>query len=289
MDAYWAGVDKYFYFNKATVDAGGIVYGISQPPLTSDGYTIPPAGTYMFSANIILPGMTVAQVDALVAPLYADLIALGIPINSTNTTYIQTALFGTPQSSTGDVMEDTRFATRLFPRTVWDNQTLFDEIMSIRRAAEETGHWTWTWLFTPATNATGGFPDNAVNPAMRNMLMHSYVFENNSMVTNGVLQSPDLAVATHDSVNLYVDQWRALTPGSGAYMNEADVEEPNWQASFFGDKYSRLLDIKNKWDPWGIFWAPTTVGSEGWEVTTADGVPSQNGPLCRVVNATEGT
>jgi hypothetical protein len=31
-----------------------------------------------------------------------------------------------------------------------------------------------------------------------------------------------------------------------------------------------VAQIKKKADPWGLFWAPTTVGSEVWEVITAD-------------------
>jgi hypothetical protein len=49
------------------------------------------------------------------------------------------------------------------------------------------------------------------------------------------------------------------------------VQEPNWQRSFFGDKYQDLLEIKGK-DRWGLFWAPAVVGSEAWKVVTADGL-----------------
>ncbi|KAJ4858770.1 FAD binding domain-containing protein [Trichoderma breve] len=34
-----------------------------------------------------------------------------------------------------------------------------------------------------------------------------------------------------------------------AYLNEADPEEPDWQHIFFGKHYSKLLQIKRKWDP----------------------------------------
>jgi FAD/FMN-containing dehydrogenase len=58
-------------------------------------------------------------------------------------------------------------------------------------------------------------------------------------------------------------------------MGEADPEEPNWQTAFYGEKYERLLEIKNRVDPWGLFWAQTAVGSEGWEVRNG-GWPTQN-------------
>jgi len=37
---------------------------------------------------------------------------------------------------------------------------------------------------------------------------------------------------------------RDITPNSGAYWNEADYNEPNWQKTFFGGNFDRLKSIK---------------------------------------------
>lgn len=58
----------------------------------------------------------------------------------------------------------------------------------------------------------------------------------------------------------------AATPGSGAYMNEADWRQPDFQEAFFGSNYETLLAVKNKWDPNGFFYAAVSVGSEAWTV-----------------------
>jgi len=42
------------------------------------------------------------------------------------------------------------------------------------------------------------------------------------------------------------------------------VNEPNWQDAFWGANYKKLVDIKTKYDPNGVFWAKSTPGSEGW-------------------------
>ena len=57
---------------------------------------------------------------------------------------------------------------------------------------------------------------------------------------------------------------------SGAYMNEADVLEPNFREVFFGNaNYERLLRVKKVYDPSDMFIVGAGVGSEKWD---ADGL-----------------
>ena len=84
-----------------------------------------------------------------------------------------------------------------------------------------------------------------------------------------------------------MDPWRKVTPssvGGGVYLNEADIQEPNWQDDFYGPaNYPRLLAIKRKWDPRDLFYATTAVGSESWENRDGEqGIQTQNGRLCRI-------
>ena len=47
---------------------------------------------------------------------------------------------------------------------------------------------------------------------------------------------------------------REVTPNSGAYWNEADMSEPNWEETFWGiQNYNKLKIIKQKYDPTGMF------------------------------------
>ena len=61
-----------------------------------------------------------------------------------------------------------------------------------------------------------------------------------------------------------------LTPNGGVYLNEADFRQPDFQTSFYGGNYQKLLAIKNKYDPNDLFYALTGVGSERW-TQAADG------------------
>ena len=53
---------------------------------------------------------------------------------------------------------------------------------------------------------------------------------------------------------------RDITPNSGAYWNEADMNEPNWEHTFWGDNYAALKEIKQKYDPHRMFRVWNGVG-----------------------------
>ncbi|KAK3369410.1 hypothetical protein B0T24DRAFT_681422 [Lasiosphaeria ovina] len=43
-----------------------------------------------------------------------------------------------------------------------------------------------------------------------------------------------------------------VTPSGGAYYNEANMLEPNWQGTFYGSNYAKLLVTKRAREPWGV-------------------------------------
>jgi FAD/FMN-containing dehydrogenase len=61
---------------------------------------------------------------------------------------------------------------------------------------------------------------------------------------------------------------KSVAPGAGSYFAESDFFEPDWQTSYWGPNYPRLLSIKRKYDPAGLFFVHHGVGSEDW---SADG------------------
>ncbi|KAL2259930.1 hypothetical protein VTK26DRAFT_6231 [Humicola hyalothermophila] len=74
--------------------------------------------------------------------------------------------------------------------------------------------------------------------------------------------------------NYYLRGLERLTPNGGAYLNEADVGQLDFLRVFHGDYYSRLAEIKQRYDPDGLYYAKTAVGSEKWE-------EKSNGRLCK--------
>lgn len=62
--------------------------------------------------------------------------------------------------------------------------------------------------------------------------------------------------ASIGAVSGYSDQ-------QAGYVNEADPNERDWQAVFWGkETYARLLEIKKKYDRHGVFSCYKCVGSE---------------------------
>jgi FAD/FMN-containing dehydrogenase len=77
---------------------------------------------------------------------------------------------------------------------------------------------------------------------------------------------PDLKKGRQDAerINKAMDEMKKIAPNAGSYVSETNFFEQNWQASFWGSNYARLLAIKKKYDPEGLFFVHHGVGSEGW-------------------------
>jgi FAD/FMN-containing dehydrogenase len=65
-------------------------------------------------------------------------------------------------------------------------------------------------------------------------------------------------------VHRAMDELRKLAPNAGSYVSESDFFDPSWQHSFWGTNYPRLLAVKRKYDPDGLFFVHHGVGSEEW-------------------------
>jgi FAD/FMN-containing dehydrogenase len=81
---------------------------------------------------------------------------------------------------------------------------------------------------------------------------------------------PDLATARRDAgtINRAMDELLKVAGPSGSYVSESDFFETRWQQSFWGPNYARLVAVKQKYDPNGLFFVHHGVGSEAW---SADG------------------
>ena len=265
---FWAGFDLYIAFAKKIVDTGGFGHG-DVAPLGN--------GSLSFSGSFLMPGLSANETAAFIAPLFNALrTSAGVNITTPIPRVVSHA---EPATGVGAGPGSNTFGSRLLPRSSWSGAASLRELTGALRAAVEAGFSVRTRAYAPTLEAAG-HPGRtaAVNPAMRDMVAHLTVFSP-AVITS--LTGAQLPAALAD-LDAAVEMIRRVTPGSGAYLNEAARLEPNWQQSFFGANYQRLLRIKREVDPWGLFWAPGTVGSEAWRVETEDGTPTNNGPLCKM-------
>ena len=64
-------------------------------------------------------------------------------------------------------------------------------------------------------------------------------------------------------------------PEAGSYVAESSYFEHEWQRCYWGANYPRLLAVKQKYDPAGLFFVRHGVGSEQW---SDDGFTRLSGP-----------
>jgi FAD/FMN-containing dehydrogenase len=119
-------------------------------------------------------------------------------------------------------------------------------------------------------NAENRSLDVSMNSAWRDAVTHLIVVD----------PFPDFAdKATREEVYNHMTYTRIpilknLAPRSGAYFNEADPFDPDFQHTFWGENYARLRELKARYDPKSVLWCLGCVGSETW--ATRD-----DGRLCR--------
>lgn len=238
------------------------------------------ADSYYFSMKpFFIPNATHGEHTALLQPWFDELAVLNATVVFIdNATYFDNFYdaweYGFPLEEVG--YDAGRVASRLFPRANFQNETLLNATFAALQNLTTNGYSITGFNFKndlyPSNTA------NSANPALRDALMHAItasLWADGDPVSTWIEASDTLTYEV-------MDQLRAVTVGSGAYMNEGDSSEPNWQQSFFGANYDRLLDIKQKYDPYDLFWVLKGVGTEGWAVRTPTGLPTENGKLCKV-------
>ncbi|KAK1222573.1 hypothetical protein PQX77_014565 [Marasmius sp. AFHP31] len=104
-------------------------------------------------------------------------------------------------------------------------------------------------------------PDSAgLNPAWRGTL---------GPVITGV-QWEEGASATEiqaqrEALKQAIDILEGLEPGTGSFVTEGSLYEPSPKWTYFGNHYDRLLEIKDQYDPNGLFLVASGVGSDRWD------------------------
>ena len=259
-ETFFAGIDAFHAELPDLVGAGSMVVYY----FTANFFMIAPLTAY---------GKTSAQVQTIMAPLVAKLTTLGVKFN---VGYTQTATYYEHYDNSFGPMPVgaiqvgiAQYGARLVPLSAWEaNATAMSDVL--RYIANKGITWIGVGTDVSSFGKNGA---NAVLPAWRTPLVHAtfttdWSFDPakwDAMLDNQSLMTYDIMPAIE-----------AVTEGSGAYINEADFQQPGWQDAFFGSNYKQLSCIKRKYDPDNFFYARNSVGSEAWTV-------GNDGRMCQVV------
>jgi FAD/FMN-containing dehydrogenase len=119
-----------------------------------------------------------------------------------------------------------------------------------------------------ALSASG---DTATNPAVLDSFALIIIADGERPSYPGLARpAMDVEAARRNAhaIDQAAAELRRVVPNPGSYVSESNFFNRSWQAAYWGTNYSRLRDIKRKYDPNGLFFVHHGVGSEEW---SADG------------------
>ncbi|RPA75739.1 FAD/FMN-containing isoamyl alcohol oxidase-like protein MreA [Ascobolus immersus RN42] len=248
LDTFWKGIEIFHGQSEHWTDNDMYVY-----------YELAFGGPTMFwSKPLLAPGKTKAQLAKILEPLFEQLDAAGVKYSAeineypdfvtTHNSIFDTEGVGFNMLTSGRLIHKDDFMKNYVPIT-----KILREMATL---PDGRGRVIVSHILRPGKY--GVDENSGINPLWKDMitlpLWNVYVLEN----------TPEAIQAGIDDVAYFDEKIKALTPKSGAYLNEANLFDPDWAKDMYGSKYKRLSQIKKKYDPKELFYAKTAVGSEKW-------------------------
>ncbi|KAL0943371.1 uncharacterized protein CTRU02_201257 [Colletotrichum truncatum] len=267
-NTFWAAMEAYWRRFPEFADKNS--YGYS---------TVFPAGegAYLWSMRPwLVPDLSLKKFKKMVAPLFEEWAAIGFNVEPEyfeHNNFYATWKNHFPTENVGTAT--VRTASRLIPKANWKDAALLNETISTLKNIVLEGSALIQYNMNPSVPKRT--TDSAANPAWRETLMFAIIGGGWAAdASEEDIKATNVRI-THD----WMERLRQITPGSGGYGNEGDVMEPDFGQAFFGSNYPRLYQLKQQIDPWGVFYAPTAVGSEDWYIARQpDWLTLQTDRLC---------
>ncbi|KAF2188494.1 putative isoamyl alcohol oxidase [Zopfia rhizophila CBS 207.26] len=266
VDAYWEAVSTYHAELQPLVDQGFV----AEYMVTNDSLSL---------FGMIAPGHTADSLRSAMMPLLSALTSNG---SSTLTTAAM-SLNITHRISYHDL-----YAATVEPLMASNSFAPAVAGRFLPRAVIESNSTTWHTALRHATSISNSryFASvttlNARNRHRRAAVAPNALQPNFNTAFSSLIISPrwsnaspwsDAAGLVQELENDVMPVLEGVTPGAGAYKNEASWMQKDFQEAFYAGTYLRLREIKARYDPDGVFYGLTTVGSERW-------VSDSEGRLC---------
>ncbi len=116
-----------------------------------------------------------------------------------------------------------------------------------------------------ASEAIAAARETPMNPAVAEAFMLAIIGSEGPPAYPGIAgHEPNSEQARRDGVQVgrAIADLRKIAPGAGAYVAESSWFQPDWQRAYWGSNYERLLAVKRRYDPEGLFSVRHSVGSE---------------------------
>ncbi|RYP55520.1 hypothetical protein DL769_010136 [Monosporascus sp. CRB-8-3] len=243
-DAIYSTMGAFFQSLPSLVDAGAWVVWVAAP----FGFMITPA---------MVAGLRPAELDALLKPTLNKMDQLGLQYQYSSAEHPNFLSSYSSMTSTWNV-SDYNMGSRLIPRKLVEDDISTEALVgAIRYITSQT---LMSGVAFNVANAVSSPHQISANPYLRKTIFNAAIgtpINYTDWTANKAMQDK----ITYD----LLPALQSITPNGGVYLNEADFQAPDFQTTFYGDHYEKLLAIKQKYDPDDIFYAKTAVGSDRWE------------------------
>lgn len=275
-NTFWELINKWHTLAPAVNDLGGSGYYflVTNYDLAAENIT-----AHIFVAYMFFFGQKdTKKVDALFKPLNEWLYtAVGTPESGLVSQIISppapaSTYLKTLPSTLSDQGGTGILGSRLLSRELLSTASGVQKSTEALREIDYLGGFLLGHYVAPGPKPV----DSAAHPAWRKAITHIVIAAGWEPGDSFAKQSEVKTLMTTGLVPLLKGLDLDSKTGKqtmGAYVNEADKEEANWQDSFWGDKYPRLKKLKAKYDPNGVFWCRPCVGSEDWDLDGICKVP----------------
>jgi hypothetical protein len=142
-------------------------------------------------------------------------------------------------------------------------QSLVDALLAATRHWSVSLHLNKGLAGAPA-DVIEAARDTAVNPAVLDAFALAISGAEQQPAYPGIAgREPDVVLARNRAAAIARAgrELRSVVPDPGSYLSESDYFEADWQRAFWGDNHARLLEVKRRYDPEGLFRVHHGVGS----------------------------
>ena len=260
--SYWEALTALHAHLPAISNAGGAGYYFVAPLIPINGtMTSQVIGAFLFANCTNEDDVNTAvkpAIDVIQSIVGNAFLQYQVDFLPQTKYFIEESLKGDADTTGGINIVGSRMISRDFLATGDGPGNLTDALKAINSLSPSTGYTTHIVAGGAVARNTS---ETALNPAWRRAIAH-ITFGRSWNATSSLAEQRAIQ---YNLTHVEVPILKALEPDMGAYLNEADAYEEDFQASFWGANYARLYEIKQKWDSEGLFIVRRGVGSEDWD------------------------